>query len=32
MSNGLDPDAHYVSPNLGPTCLQKLSADDESHR
>ena len=30
MSNGLDPDQdqHSVGPDLGPNCLQKLSADD----
>ena len=30
MSNCLDPDQaqHLVGPNLGPNCLQKLSADD----
>ena len=30
MSNGLDPDQaqHCVGPDLGPNCLQKLSADD----
>ena len=32
--NGLDPDQdrHYVSPDLCPNCLQKLSADDKSSR
>ena len=32
MSNGLDPDQdrHSVGPDLGPNCLQKLSADVES--
>ena len=32
VSNGLDPDQdrHFVSPDLGPNCLQKLSADDKS--
>ena len=31
MSNGLDPDQdqHLVSPDLGPNCLQRLSADKE---
>ena len=31
MSNGLDPDqkCHFVSPDLGPNCLQRLSADDK---
>ena len=30
MSNSLDPDQarHFVWPDLGPNCLQKLSADD----
>ena len=29
MSNSFDPDQarHYVGPDLGPNCLQKLSAD-----
>ena len=31
MSNGLDPDqdqdGHSVGPDLGPNCLQRLSAD-----
>ena len=31
MSNSLDPDqAHFVGPDLGPDCLQRLSADDKS--
>ena len=32
MSNGLDPDQDrsYVGPDLGPNCLQRLSADDKS--
>ena len=32
MSNSLDPDQaqHFVGPDLGPTCLQRLSADDTS--
>ena len=32
VSNGLDPDKdqYFVSPNLGPNCLQMLSADDKS--
>ena len=30
MSNGLDPD-HSAGPDLGPNCLQRLSADDKSH-
>ena len=29
VSNSLDPDQvqHFVGPDLGPNCLQKLSAD-----
>ena len=32
MINGLDPDQvqHYVNPDLGPNCLQRLSVDDKS--
>ena len=32
MSNSLDPDQapHFVGPDLGPNCLEKLSADDTS--
>ena len=32
MSNSLDPDQarHYVGPDLGQNCLQRLSADDTS--
>ena len=32
VSNSLDPDQarHFVGPDLGPNCLQKLSADDTS--
>ena len=32
VSNRLDPDqaGHFVGPDLGPICLQKLSADDTS--
>ena len=32
MSNSLDPDQarHFVGPGLGPSCLQSLSADDNS--
>ena len=32
MSNRLDPDEDqlYVGPDLGPNCLQRLSADDKS--
>ena len=31
-SNGLDPYQyrHSVGPDLGPNCLQRLSADDKS--
>ena len=31
MSNGLDPDQdlHSVGPDLGPNCLQRLTADDK---
>ena len=34
VSNCLDPDQdrHSVGPDLGPNCLQRLSADDESCR
>ena len=34
VSNRLDPDQarHFVSPDLGPNCLQKLSADDTSRQ
>ena len=34
VSNSLDPDQdqHFVGPDLGPNCLQRLSADDKSHR
>ena len=28
VSNSLDPD-HFVGPDLGSNCLQKLSADDK---
>ena len=33
VSNGLDPDQDQrpVGPNLSPNCLQRLSAEDESH-
>ena len=33
VPNGLDPDQdqHSVSPDLGPNCLQRLSADDKGH-
>ena len=32
MLNSLDPDQaqHFVEPDQGPNCLQKLSADDTS--
>ena len=32
VSNTLDPDQarHFVGPDLGPNCLQRLSADDTS--
>ena len=32
MLNSLDPDQaqHFVVPDLGPNCLQRLSADDKS--
>ena len=32
MSNSLDPDQarHFVGPDLGPKCLQRLSADNKS--
>ena len=31
VSNGLDPDQdqHYVGPDLGPNCLQRLSEDNK---
>ena len=29
-SNSLDPD--FVGPDLGPACLQRLSADDSSRK
>ena len=31
VSNSLDPDQnqHSVDPDLGPNCLQRLSADDK---
>ena len=34
MSNSLDPDQarHFVGPDLGPNCLQRLSADDTCRR
>ena len=33
VSYGLDPDQgrHYVGPNLGPNCWQRLSTDDKGH-
>ena len=32
VSNSLEPDQarHFVEPDLGPNCLQRLSADDKS--
>ena len=32
MSNSLDPDQdrHFMGPDLGLNCLQRLSADDKS--
>ena len=32
VSNSLDPDQarHFVRPDLGPNCLQRLPADDKS--
>ena len=34
VSNSLDPDQaqHFVEPDLGPNCLQRLSADDTSRQ
>ena len=34
VSDSLDPDQaqHYVGPDLGPKCLQRLSADDTSRQ
>ena len=34
MSNSLDPDQarHFVWPDLGLNCLQRLSADDTSRQ
>ena len=29
VSNSLDPDKHFDGPDLGPNCLQRLSADDK---
>ena len=31
VSNSLEPDQdrHYVGPDLGPNCLQRLSAEDK---
>ena len=33
VSNSLDSekDGHSVGPDLGPNCMQRLSADDKSH-
>ena len=32
VSNSLDPDQarHFVGPDLGPNCLQRLSADNKN--
>ena len=32
VSNSLDPDQarHFVGPELGPNCLQRISSDDTS--
>ena len=34
VSNDFDPDQarHFVGPDLGPNCLQRLSADNKSKR
>ena len=34
VSNSLDQDqtGHFVGPDLGPNCLQRLSADDNSRQ
>ena len=34
VSNSLDPDQarHFVVPDLGPNCFQRLSADDTSSK
>ena len=34
VSNSLDPDQarHFVGPDLGPNCLQRLTADDTSRQ
>ena len=34
VSNSLDPDQarHFVGPDLGPSCLQRLSAGDTSRQ
>ena len=34
VPNGLDPNQarHFVGPDLGPKCMQRLSADDKSRR
>ena len=33
VSNSLDPDqaGHFVGPDLGSNCLQKLSSEDKIH-
>ena len=34
MSNSLDPDqaSHFIGPDLGPNCFQRLPADDTSRQ
>ena len=34
MSNNLDPDQaqHFIEPDLGPNCLQRLSSKHSKHR
>ena len=34
VANSLDPDQarHFVGPDLGPNCLQKISADNSSRQ
>ena len=32
MLNSLDPDRHFVRPDLGPNCMQWLSADNTSRQ
>ena len=31
MKTDILSDRHFVGPDLGPNCLQRLSADDKSH-